>query len=1148
MIKKLSLKEKWLNDNPDTFNVVVNKLQEDGKKKEDKKSFFTGIFSSVKQFIKPEKKSTSTASTESNEGTDEKNENNKSNLINPKKLAVSSANEMENKKKTKEKKILKKQKSDEIREEADNILNDIKDENDRLSKQIRDMEIKRFSDNMQAIKSSVVDSKVASIKDVNLSKYFPAVQEKKPKAFVKNQDAKALKDVNLNKYFPTQSFSKTNDSNSSSANQSPLTPKKNIDDIDLTNYFPNTPVISRRNSLADDVNDHTKASSLTRKDSISRVTNVNSIPANPPPPKPKNNILSLQNVKRKGSKTTNEIKIQHDNICKGGAGNQNVKDSKSKDFNMFDQLLDGAIDIMQTKDFETIIEEVKLERSPSKEYDVIFNVKSRSKSKEESHSVSESPLKEINSIKNNENMMEIDKKIKVQKLGSHKFEVNDKSSENISLKEVSKNTLNRKINELPKLDKKNDILKNISDIKNGSSLSTKEDLNVEIVESIKIPIKEFTSDLHGNERIEEHIHDIIDESVASRLQRKYKKVATNILIEESVPSEIDGAIEEEDKVSFIEKLEQRIKERRKSLFEQSEIEEDRCNFDLKNYLVIKNEYNSPKPEVIISEINQSIQTIDFLAEQEKTANEVHDNKSETMKEVFVDSLESQLKNAKKECKVKKVTSDRKGKKSHLIEPLVKENINDILNDFQMTELETEKALKQFHQNFESLTSTKVDHKNEIENKKETLFFSNKSLQSNLQDIDANISDHPLNFDELFGQLTISSQHVPDKNETDSKDKPIDIATKIKNKTSCTLTDGKSKEADLKATSNYFNILKEISDELVCFDDKTIKLSKNDDIELKDTFENKSSDLCKNTNENYINFLQDISYELGNSNLYDKNISSKATPTYENIRFISPEQLNDCETVSGISSTEYFDHYYSVAHNNMMGKLSPPQVKMTEKPKTDIYSSNKIYSNKLHMRNKNEFSPKRDSYESYNQSEDSRVLLERGELLHKRKEAFLKGQSCDSSNPYIREMLRQDIENPIDIKDIQFIRKHPSAHLPSVSSASPYRLRNKETILLRPSPQRTSVYSYQNTQPRSYNTSKSIHDRYNSSKSLKYDILTKSHTISPHAINLYRPSYVDKREFSFSDPLPSVRSRVSARNSASHSSKKSSTARDNYHIY
>lgn len=1140
MIKKLSLKEKWLNDNPDSFNVVVNKIQDDCKKKDEKKSFFNGIFSSVKQFIKPEKKSTSS----SNEGTDEKSENNKSSLLTPKKLTLlSETNETENKKKAKDKKMLKKQKSEEIREEADGILNDIKDENDRLSKQIRDMEIKRFSDNMQAIKSSVVDSKVASIKEVNLSKYFPTVQEKKPKAFVKNQDTKALKDVNLNKYFPTQSVSKSNDSNSSSANQSPLTPKKNIDEIDLTNYFPNTPVISRRSSFAgpDENNDDAKSSTLARKDSITRVTNVNSIPANPPPPKPKNNILSLQNVKRKNNKSAKETNVQHENIK--SVGNQKIKASKSNDFNMFDQLLDGAIDISQTTDFETIIEEVKLERSPSKEYDVIFNEKSRSSSKEGSDLKSKILLKEVDSMRKNEKQTKNIMSLKVVKFESHNVngELLMDKSENSKQSENNKNN-NGKKNDLPSLPK--DIL----NIEIGASLS-KIDLNIEknIPISNKVNIPEPIID----DTTEEQINEIIEESVASRLLRKYKKIPTEssmVCLHESVSPKVED-VNEEDKVSFIEKLEQKIKERRKSLFQQSEIDEDQNHFeplDLKHDLVTKSKEIFTTLKGIVPEIHKIIHEVDLNeADKEKNLNEAN-HETPNFKTKKDKSSKTQFeKYPEQELKPKNLTGDRKGKKKNSIKPLT-ENLNDILIDFQVTELETEKALKQFHQNLELISNKTNDDER---NKNGTIIFSNESLQSNLQDIDASISEHPLNFEELFGQISIS-QLQPDKNEEnlpiEIKKNEIEIETKNNDTRNHHSLNGANKEINLQSSSNYFNILKEISDELVCFNDKTIILSKTD---LGYTFKKDSSMEPKSPTKNYSNTLQDISYEPENSNLCDKNISSKKysqTLPYENIRFISPEQTYD--SVSGISSTDTFDHYYSVVHNNLTGKFSPPRSKMAEKPKKEISPSKKNYSKNIQLRNIKDFSPKRDSLECYNQRADSCVLLQRGELLHKRKEEFLKGQSSDSTNPYIREMLRQDIDNPIDIKDIQFIRKHPSAQLPSaVYSASPYKFRTKETsTLLRPSPQRSTIYSQ--APPRSYNASKSTHDSYNSSKSLKYDILTKSHTVSPHAVSLHRPSYVKNREFSFSDPLPSVRSRMPSRNSASHSSRKSSSTRENYYIF
>lgn len=169
---------------------------------------------------------------------------------------------------------------------------------------------------------------------------------------------------------------------------------------------------------------------------------------------------------------------------------------------------------------------------------------------------------------------------------------------------------------------------------------------------------------------------------------------------------------------------------------------------------------------------------------------------------------------------------------------------------------------------------------------------------------------------------------------------------------------------------------------------------------------------------------------------------------------------------------------------------------------------------------------------------------------------MRDQMTESTNPYIREMMRQDVDNPIDIADIKFIRNHPTAALPS-SHVSSYQ---------RPSsyvPRTTSSYSKPSAlsshtplSTSSYSRSSAIHatPSYKStpSSSLGYlspssntaaHILTKSHTLSP-STNAYAP----RRPInSLSDAHPTTTSRYSShsRPTTSYSQKKAagSSSRD-----
>jgi hypothetical protein len=500
-----------------------------------------------------------------------------------------------------------------------------------------------------------------------------------------------------------------------------------------------------------------------------------------------------------------------------------------------------------------------------------------------------------------------------------------------------------------------------------------------------------------------------------------------------------------------------------------------------------------------------------------------------------------------------------------------ENIDEILNEFQLTERETEKALREFHENFELLTKEnqremKADDERRVNvadiqpvesAKNQSFNFDN--LSSSLAEIDVNICDYPLEDDILSTYLNSPP--------LETKQSP-----KVTNESA------ESRDSIKKSSpTNYLNVLKEISDELIGYDEETLTVFQDEQIKDKVAFatitDAKGADkkLC----ENYVNVLQDISNELVGADIMDvrienKNYSQIIPPNVQDLKtmresieydmlsidnkddyhvphapprrhksaeasrerkILSPSRSIDYDTISGISSTEYFDHYYSVAHSNEFNKYNKPQYPEVTKiiPSRSSYDEVLPRSSNIREEKFHRTSPSA----AHQSAENNRLLSQRSEMLHKRKEEFLRDQHSDSRNPYIREMLRQDVENPINIRDIRFIRKHPTTPLPSstikFSSYVPKTVPTQSSTRTPVSYGRSSVIDRISS---SHTPSPRTSQRYTPSSTVSH-IMTKSHTISPALVN--RNSRVTTS--SYSDPLASTRTSRTSRYSST--AKKSS---------
>lgn len=1280
MMKKLSLKEKWLNEQAaaKAAPMEVDRNVSDGKKKDEKKSFFTGIFTSVKQLIKHDKpdktdkhKSMSPPSGESVD-LDKLIADEKIDVDNFDELVVESDKPVPGCVNKRIQAFLQKQKSEEVREEADDILNNIKEGNDRMAKQMRDMEQKRFSDNMKAIKSSVVDSKVASMKEVNLSKYFPSQQEKKPPAVAKNRDVKALKDVNLSKYFPQASpttgkkipGSPTGPSATSSAAASPLTPRKDVNEIDLANYFPGTPVLSRKTSVS---TPPSSPMTETAPPFERRFSITNSIPPPPPPPVAKKNVLALQSVKKRQPSNenvdTNVVKKE-----KSPVKSTKKKLSSKDDFNMFDQLLDGAIDLKEVEEklevdldsFESLIDEVKLERSPSKEYAKIVDDKSRSGSKKTPENVEMANGKKISPEPNDEVKKTVKKKRKSPKK-VEKPEILDKLVFDPEIYQSLTSEYQRLLGELVKSEEfaKPKIL---SEIEEESSPTPSRLDNKRKSPPRSFGCKKFKEEMEEAEPQPE-VLEIEDESVAARLERKYRRGSIRSIEEtpqnEAATPPTPNADEKpsDQPYSIIERLERKLKQRRESDLIDNEQEVIKEPPKLSSVSLVKDQCQQ-------QEVKQSKAELKLDIKQSKAELKL-DIKPETNPKIKaevrleakpdVKQSKSEVKETKPQTEIKLDTKPPQSPKKQEVNcfdnilSLPRDSIGDIFTELEMTENETEKALKEFQESFDMLAqeeaeaspaleailslpkendfdfnfaindppavnapteaSPKVSKRKskkkaqplDIQIESEAAAYGHdakqkrNSLQMDLAEIDFGISERPLNFDNLFPRRRSIEESigVPDSPNSLTSNDDLKINSGKDSAYSGSRKSSLAHEFPPQQTkpavaASYMNVLKEISSGLIGFDDEPLMLMETPVAQpMRAQLTTEPPPRERNAKENYTKVLQDISSTLVGLDLHEEeprkknysqmippfvqdpiplkkvpsaNIlelpngervhechsdvdevidikvpvppirrhrsvesSEAAEPTTRTRRLLPTSKSFDYETISGRTSknsTEYYDHYYPTAAANTARRTEKYETNARKdsldgglriKTRQRAIDDLMVKSAATRLYEPDDVPVRRYDYRrEESEPADANILLERSQMLHRRKESFMRDQMTESSNPYIREMMKQDVDNPIDISDIKFIRKHPTAplptshvsayqrpaaYVPSVSTRTPITYgKSSHTPITTSSYSRpsavTSVPSYKSSVPSS--------SYLKPSSSTAAHILTKSHALSPHS--------------------------------------------------
>lgn len=830
MMKKLSLKEKWLHDNQvlaaknaKSVPMEVDDKIVETKSKEDKKSFLNGIFTSITHLIKP--------SDEKNNKEKSKSPKKKSKSKTPPNVEVKIevhkvveyekpdlinvaesfeellANEKPQQGNTSKKiqAFLQRQRSDEVREEADEILNDIKEGNDKMAKQMRDMEQRRFSDNMNAIKSNIVDQKVTSIKEVNLSKYFPNQQEKKAPAVAKNKDVKALKDVNLSKYFPSSPTtgrknmpgSLSGQSTPPSTPASPLTPRKNVNEIDLANYFPGTPLMSRKPSVSTPPSSpltENAPSFSERRESINIVMH-SSIAPPPPPPIAKKNILSLQTAKKKVAPLPIAIEKADANIDRKPAKSYPTKmeepllkpesrksSLKDNELNMFDQLLDGAIDLKMLDDnIDFLISEAKLERSPSQEYARIFDDGTKEKKKDKKPKKITPELEE----KEPEMLLEVKKKKIKSKSKSPKKQEED--GEMFGKLSIDPKIFQNLTNEYQRL---------LNELNGPPEIQTKTHDN--IIETPKkiTPSENKEFKRKSPERFDdrkkfkeenvvklEEVAPIEEDSVLSRLQRKYKR--NSITTAESVeklpesPEEETNPIITTPKLSIIERMELKLKQKLNFDDDLPILLEDKIEKKALNEQPILGSVKLVKEQC---KLQDEVKTFREIKEELKPLKEINGKpprketstrvpKDEKYFEPFlalpsegINDISTKLEVLKKESSSKKLSSEtRKQKKEDdLLASLIslpKESINEVMYDLKPTKKESKKSKESPEKKKEKSSPPKESKKQSkvkediiddlVEVKSTKMHEKRNSLKLELAQIDLGISERPFDMQNLI---------------------------------------------------------------------------------------------------------------------------------------------------------------------------------------------------------------------------------------------------------------------------------------------------------------------------------------------------------------------------------------------------------------
>lgn len=362
IMKKLSLKEKWLNEQHSGMgdkvndalrmssdklldknleknkNVEIDKIvenvekfeikNEEDKKNEGKKSTPTGKDKEIEDVTEQNQKESKESSEATNTSAVLKrskfkqsrseyvsNDNNKMNELEMKRLSITGKS---------------------LDQDMGKLLYDAEHKfsptlNKKLDETMKKIEGKSFADTMDTIKAQIQTPKVSKQSSLDLSKYFPNQKQEKVAPVAKNTNQKNLKDVDLAKYFP----------------QSPLNQRKAS--ITSTGSATQSPAMNRKSEQSPQLQKKPISEKLFQP-TIKTVENKTSEVIQKPKPnilnQSKPNVLNRSIPKRNnmGGNNLNETSNIKGNVDrKSLLGKQNSNES-----DLYDQLLDGAVDIKKS--------------------------------------------------------------------------------------------------------------------------------------------------------------------------------------------------------------------------------------------------------------------------------------------------------------------------------------------------------------------------------------------------------------------------------------------------------------------------------------------------------------------------------------------------------------------------------------------------------------------------------------------------------------------------------------------------------------------------------------------------------------------------------------------------------------------------------
>lgn len=200
IMKKLSLKEQWLNQ--DTSATILNSVNQALRSSKLELEQMEEVANESEEPMKQKMEGGSTEAlemTKTNSDTNGGQTNTSENSVDPEELEIEKLvlNAMDEIKDD-----LNKTKVEQHEErDLGKLFYDVENNERKMNKTLKNIEVKNFSDTMDTIKSQMTSPKISKQSSCDLSKYFPNQKQNKVVSAATNKNQKSLKDVNLAQYF-----------------------------------------------------------------------------------------------------------------------------------------------------------------------------------------------------------------------------------------------------------------------------------------------------------------------------------------------------------------------------------------------------------------------------------------------------------------------------------------------------------------------------------------------------------------------------------------------------------------------------------------------------------------------------------------------------------------------------------------------------------------------------------------------------------------------------------------------------------------------------------------------------------------------------------------------------------------------------------